>query len=957
MRTLISLLALSISTLFAEPFLWQDNGISLSFNHNLYYIGDSVQRGDGTFLIYWCETIDASHDIWAMYMDELGEPIWDSPRKILDSVYSLSGPQIVQINDGNLVIAALEYDAVERTMTMSKIDWNGDSLWPEPIDLENPFEYGELFFQMISDDNDGVYLVFKSVGYEYNQQSIQRISGGGEILWQPGGIDLFDGEFTLTPCQTCADGEGGIIACTIIGPYYFVAQRIMPDGSSPWDDDGVIYIGNRDNTDVMDIVPTGDGHFTTISCDTDNFNLFIQRLDIDGNLCGDPVASGGDFNTYGWNKLVSDEEGNTYFVWSSRDDGHPAIHMEKFDQDCLSCWYYSHTVTDDSGYYARPSVVFDDEGNIYQSWFYFDNYDVKMSLLKFNSEGEPLWGTEGLEISDGMDDISYTCLQYIDDNLVLVWQDQRGVISSIQRQRVTCSGALQYDDEGMVLFSCFDGYTHEYTVAEREDYAVERLYYTWWAYNDFTLNMQSIDSDGNFSVLPYGQVIHEDFSNSNQVKTMLPLQDDTIIVWTYMTSAQTQLRANRFDQNGQRQWPNDLFLDGVGQSEGSFNNVLAKQDGSKLIIAWTAHSNNVDQIKMLMLVNDEPAWDDPIDIGGTLSSNSELLCIEDEYILWEENGPRVLRIQDNGTPYPGWDTEGLLVTTVEETNSEWNAVNTEDGLAILWLMRYNGDRTIRLQVVSPDGRLRWFDGDPIIDQNQLYTPILKINSKDAYVFWRTQGKLQVQAFTLHGEPLWNEPVDISESQIKLEDVTATPDGYLIGCSYMNESDCADIFLQHIDYNGNLWSANLYPCNVPQEKADLNIIRSTNGGYFIVWSDQRNYFSYDDLYVQYLDYYATDCDESDLTPVWNPGLSVSPNPFNPETSIRFSLPVKSSVKLNVYNIRGQLVNTLCDEQMNAGDHRIEWDGRDRRQKAVSSGVYLINLNIEGKDYHHKTLLLK
>jgi hypothetical protein len=65
----------------------------------------------------------------------------------------------------------------------------------------------------------------------------------------------------------------------------------------------------------------------------------------------------------------------------------------------------------------------------------------------------------------------------------------------------------------------------------------------------------------------------------------------------------------------------------------------------------------------------------------------------------------------------------------------------------------------------------------------------------------------------------------------------------------------------------------------------------------------------------------------------------PNPFNPVTSIVISLPKRSRVRLEVYNILGQLVNVLVDEELLAGKHRVEWDARDATGRQMSSGVYL------------------
>jgi len=73
----------------------------------------------------------------------------------------------------------------------------------------------------------------------------------------------------------------------------------------------------------------------------------------------------------------------------------------------------------------------------------------------------------------------------------------------------------------------------------------------------------------------------------------------------------------------------------------------------------------------------------------------------------------------------------------------------------------------------------------------------------------------------------------------------------------------------------------------------------------------------------------------------------PNPFNLETQISFDLPVNSKVSLKIYNITGQLVRTLIDKDMEAGQHKVIWDGKNQKGETVASGIYFYRL--EAGDY--------
>jgi hypothetical protein len=87
---------------------------------------------------------------------------------------------------------------------------------------------------------------------------------------------------------------------------------------------------------------------------------------------------------------------------------------------------------------------------------------------------------------------------------------------------------------------------------------------------------------------------------------------------------------------------------------------------------------------------------------------------------------------------------------------------------------------------------------------------------------------------------------------------------------------------------------------------------------------------------------TDVEESDQLPT---GFSLSqnyPNPFNPTTHIAFSLPHRTAVHLEVYNVLGQQIRKLLDNDLPTGDHVVEWDGQTDAHQPVSSGVYFYRL---------------
>ncbi|MHB2150208.1 carbohydrate-binding module family 20 domain-containing protein [Calditrichota bacterium LG25] len=84
----------------------------------------------------------------------------------------------------------------------------------------------------------------------------------------------------------------------------------------------------------------------------------------------------------------------------------------------------------------------------------------------------------------------------------------------------------------------------------------------------------------------------------------------------------------------------------------------------------------------------------------------------------------------------------------------------------------------------------------------------------------------------------------------------------------------------------------------------------------------------------------------------------PNPFNPTTTISFTLPEASRVTLSVYNVLGQKVRTLIDNQLaSAGTHAKQWDGRDEAGHKVASGIYFYKLEAGDFSSIKKMVLMK
>ncbi len=98
-------------------------------------------------------------------------------------------------------------------------------------------------------------------------------------------------------------------------------------------------------------------------------------------------------------------------------------------------------------------------------------------------------------------------------------------------------------------------------------------------------------------------------------------------------------------------------------------------------------------------------------------------------------------------------------------------------------------------------------------------------------------------------------------------------------------------------------------------------------------------------------------ESDQPDNFDGGLSAWPNPFNPKTTLRFSLESAGSVSVQVFDLTGRRVSDLFSGDLSAGNHELEWQARDADGRVLSSGVYLAKVTTANGWNVEKLVVLK
>jgi hypothetical protein len=172
-------------------------------------------------------------------------------------------------------------------------------------------------------------------------------------------------------------------------------------------------------------------------------------------------------------------------------------------------------------------------------------------------------------------------------------------------------------------------------------------------------------------------------------------------------------------------------------------------------------------------------------------------------------------------------------------------------------------------------------------------------------------------------------------------------------------DESDLYYKYVSADG-IFSGSIYGNALCEaKKAQYQPVSLTlNEQAYIMWADGRSSGKTEilGLYAQKLSSSVSVSDNN------TPSLSSielkqnHPNPFNPQTTISFTLKNNSpALELKIYNLKGQMVKNLMSGSMNRGSYNLVWDGKDDAGNNVSSGVYFYRLS-DGKSTQQRKMVL-
>lgn len=322
-----------------------------------------------------------------------------------------------------------------------------------------------------------------------------------------------------------------------------------------------------------------------------------------------------------------------------------------------------------------------------------------------------------------------------------------------------------------------------------------------------------------------------------------------------------------------------------------------------------------------------------------------------------------------------YNSDGILQWSINDQNY-WELIKDGQGGIIGSWVKTISPRQLRINRISSVGEKLWGEEGIIVDDsvgaNYAYALLLLNQDNTVSVFWDTEwwpnDDVFLQHYTLEGVQIWEEHLKISEIvSPKVNDGIINSDNNSNIIIWRERRDSAGVYAQKIDVTGiKIWNEDVLfqVMSYGTGYDELNVITDGNDGAIIVWRIDPPWGG---IYAQQISKYGnlgeviTSVKEDDYSKPLNFYLAQNyPNPFNPNTVISYQLPVNGYITLKVYDILGNEVATLVNEEKQPGVYEVEFSAKSGQESGIwnlASGIYFYQLKAGSFSDTKKMILLR
>lgn len=1008
MKKIAIVLCFALLTIGLFATLEWTEAVAIRQGVNIEWFRTGIETTDGGAIYVWSDTKLGERDLWAQKVDGAGNMVWGEPVLIDGKPDRQEDPVITRTSDNNYVIAWIDFSAdLDGDVYAQKIDGEGNLLWQEGGVPVCTLAGMQIALNMEPDNEGGVYIIWVDSRNPSKDLFGQRLSANGSPLWIINGIPIATGLGDEMQNTMLPDGEGGMIIAythSYAGNDDLYAKRFNANGTMVWQNTLVISEAEGSQSDIR-MAALNDGNFVFTwadkrSADTD---IYAQKINLAGDLLwGSYLIVYSDQNGLARPqvnpRIVKTSDNGVIIVWEDfrLDTQNPDLFAQKISASGIKQWS-EEGIALCTAEFAQlgPRLASDNNGGCFVVWDDLRNGNapnVDIYAQHLSASGNALWEANGKAICIAPNEQSGSLIKVSNNFVFINWMDIRNGSVGIYYQALTYEGTVLLAVNGAEVFWGLSGDAplDNYLILKRSSDVVIIWQDTRFANDGYRLFFQFLNPDGSIDLEPNGHPVTVSVGGSQSTPSAVVTPDDQIaIIWEDARGDNPKVYAQLLSANGERLW-------GEQGMELTVNSPLRQKDpkvsyyNGSLYFGWSG-SDQVEtsffyHIYGQRIYNGQKMWGPNGILISTLAQSDlrnecTLYDLIDNYYVWHRINPAlatqtiwVKRVAEDGSAMDGWQEEGIQTSNY----NDWDAIQlfpkahkTPEGIFVMWRdLRNDYIQNYWGQHLAENGTYLWNPVGVNLNDNQREQEkaSIVVNSSGITFAWceniNGMNDIMAQKYSFPGEPLWtNSGYYVVQRDSAQSDpcLVYFPDGnYLISwADFLNIE--SDLYYKYITENGEMIGApqgNVL-CNASKSQYQPQTAILNNKAY-TVWADGRSSGKTEilGLYAQKLGN-GTPVTDVTIPPLQSLILHQNyPNPFNPETTISFTLKDPAlSLKLNIYNIKGQLVKTLYDGALQKGQHSFVWNGTDETNCQVSSGVYFYRLSNGKESRQRKMVLMK
>ena len=419
--------------------------------------------------------------------------------------------------------------------------------------------------------------------------------------WVKDGVPICTASGSQYSPQLTPDGSGG--AFVIWGDWRnsnwdIYGQRIAPDGSLMWTQDGVAVCAAANSQEMPQVASDASGGAIIVWQDNRsgnyNYDIYAQRVDANGTAMwtanGVPICTAS--GSQGSPQIIPDGAGGAIITWEDSRSDNSDIYAQRVDGSGSVQWVADGVPVCTAIYIQwQPQLTSDGSGGAIIAWADMRSGLFHIYAQRIGASGTLMWIADGMPICTASGDQGYPQLTSdASGGAIVTWQDDRNGNYDIYAQRVNANGTAMWTANGVAICQAGGGQGAPKLTSDGSGGAI----ITWGdARAGYHIFAQRIAGNGTAKWMANGAAICIAAGDQGVPQISSDGSGGAVIAWEDSRFGNYDIYAQRVDANGTAMWTaNGVAICTAGRDQGAPQ--LTSDGSGGALIAWDDHRNGVD---------------------------------------------------------------------------------------------------------------------------------------------------------------------------------------------------------------------------------------------------------------------------------------------------------------------------------------------------------------------------